>query len=114
MAEREILCHGCRKHVPISTLRYDISGKRLMCGDCRGVEKQEQEEQRIKPLVTGPFGQPKSHKYQCTDCRYSFRRTSTTAVRKCPNCASVKMIKFEKLSADDLLKMADDDRFKGL
>ena len=116
MAEREILCDNCRKHAPIGEMRYDINGTRLICARCRG-EKEEARKPRdpkVEPLVKSPFGGAKINKFQCPKCRYVFRRSTTYPVSKCPNCGGTKLLRYEKITADDVLNMAGDERFSGL
>ena len=116
MVEREILCDNCRKHAPISEMRYDITGKRLICARCRGQKEEELKPRnpKVERLVKSPFGEAKILKFQCVKCHYVFRRSTTHPVTKCPNCGGEKLLKYEKVSADDVLKMSEDKRFSGL
>ncbi|MBR9703603.1 hypothetical protein GOV10_06180, partial [Candidatus Woesearchaeota archaeon] len=59
-------------------------------------------------------GEAKIHKFQCPNCRYVFRRSTTHPVTKCPNCGGTKLLKYDKITANDVLNMSDDDRFSGL
>ena len=114
MAERELRCKNCNKYVPISEMRYESTGTYLVCSACRGKKEEATKPRIVKPLPGTPFGGPKVLKYQCPKCHYMFRRTPTHPVEKCPNCGNAKLLKFEKVTANDVLAMADDKRFDRL
>lgn len=105
--ERELRCKRCNKYVPIKEMKYEKTGTFLVCAACRGEEKKAP---KVMPLVKRPFGEPKLYKYQCRDCRYQFKRSPVSPVSKCPNCGSSKLIRYEKMDADDVLKLADIDK----
>lgn len=106
-------CGTCKRFAPITEMRYEKTGKFLVCNACRH-EETTAKEPKLRPLVTSPFDGAKVLKYQCPSCRYTFRRTPTHPVNKCPNCNSSKLLRYEKVSADDVLKMTDDEKFSGL
>jgi len=104
----EYFCGNCNKKAAVHEMRYDSTGSHLLCSACRGEQKPE----KVEPFAKTPFEGGKTLKYQCPKCKYAFRRSHTPV--KCPNCAGKKLIRYEKVTADDVLKMTDDERFSGL
>ena len=76
----------------------------MACKACLGIiDREFAERRRQEGMLYG---------FQCITCRYRFSRTANNQPQTCPQCGKRGFLKFEKekLSANRLLRMADDPR----
>ena len=113
MVERELKCKRCSKFVPIVELRMEPDGKSYLCNECRANRTPQTAIKQNKTPVGVPVGGPRISKYQCVKCHHMFKRSATVDA-VCPICAGTKLIKYEKLDADKIIKLSEDKRFENL
>jgi DNA-directed RNA polymerase subunit RPC12/RpoP len=89
-------------------VRYLPDRSGVACKDCLGIT--EKEERAARAEVGKLYG------YQCIACRYRFTRSLRNVPEVCPQCAAREFVRFEteKLTADNLLKAADDPSLERL
>jgi len=105
---RWLRCARCNKEFEFQDVRYLPDRSGVACKTCLGITEREHEEQRRREGQLLGF--------QCIDCRYLFYRSASNKPEVCPQCGKREFLKFqkEKLSADAILKLADDPRFERL
>ena len=99
---RWLRCARCGKDFEFSQVRYLPDRSGVACRQCLGIVEREQAATRKE--------EGKLYRFQCVACRYMFRRTLANQPSRCPQCGKTDILKFERLSADQLLRIADDPR----
>jgi DNA-directed RNA polymerase subunit RPC12/RpoP len=105
---RGVKCVRCLKEFGFDEVRYLPDRSGVACKACLGIiEKEHAEIRRREGKLFG---------FQCIGCRYRFHRSANNKPEVCPQCGKREFIKFEKekLTADNLLKIATDPRLEHL
>jgi DNA-directed RNA polymerase subunit RPC12/RpoP len=105
---RWLRCVRCNKDYDFEQVRYLPDRSGVACKTCLGIVDREHAELRKR--------EGKLLNFQCVGCRYMFSRSAAHQPENCPQCGKRDIIKFEKekLSANTLLKLADDPRLDHL
>jgi len=96
--ERKIACSRCRKIVPISDIKYVLTGKDMkleLCSECRG-EKAKPATHGIKVIKSTPTDSKKIS-YLCARCKYKFKADPKAVSLKCPYCGKSDKVMEYKL-----------------
>ena len=96
--DRKIACSRCRKIVPISDIKYVLSGKDMkleLCSECRG-EKVKPATPGIKVVKSSPADANKVT-FLCARCKYKFKADPKNSVLKCPYCGKSDKVMEYKL-----------------
>jgi DNA-directed RNA polymerase subunit RPC12/RpoP len=125
MAEfgRLYTCAKCKEKVPNHYIRYDQTGKDIICLSCYNKQhpgKIEQKPSLKKNLPNLPKKQKPEKKqeepyiyYICNSCKYKFKiRRGSKKAKRCPYCGKfdLRNLMEETFTADDLIKMALEDK----
>jgi|GEM_PF-2499803 len=105
---RSMRCARCGKEFPFDQVRYLPDRTGVACRPCLGIaEKEHAERRRVES---------KLFSFQCISCRYQFSRSANNKPEVCPQCGKREFLKYDKerLTADALLRIADDPRLDHL
>jgi len=105
---RWLRCTRCRNDYAFHDVRYLPDKSGVACKQCLGILQQE--------LAVRRKTEGRLYGFQCIACRYMFTRTLKNSPMQCPQCGKHELLQFqkEKLTANTLLKVADDARFERL
>jgi predicted Zn-ribbon and HTH transcriptional regulator len=92
---RIIICKDCRKKTSIDNVRYDKTGKELVCITCYSRTPSQQNIKQSEPR----------EKMMCLGCNYKFGlNQKSKAARRCPYCASENITPYESVTAKHVLE----------
>ena len=103
---RGVKCTRCAKEFTFNDVRYLPDKSGMACKACLGIIDREHAEVRKR--------EGKLFGFQCISCRYRFHRSANNKPEVCPQCGKRDFLKFEKekLTAHNILKLADDPRLE--
>ncbi|RJQ17157.1 hypothetical protein C4573_03830 [Candidatus Woesearchaeota archaeon] len=107
-AELKLKCNSCGNRFRVMTMKYDKTGKNLICEDCYA--RQNPQTARPAPTVK-PAEQKEVDKWYCKKCGYKFSRKKGAVVSRCPYCNNAMVAKQEDLHAASLVDQSSDGRF---
>jgi len=122
-----LTCGSCGVRTPISSMRYNLGGSKLICPSC--VEKERggikpgtthspvavklQKEQSLKQASQPSEAGPGVASYYCRNCHFKFSRRRDMDVGTCPYCGKDSVGMAYEGKAQDLIeesaKGKDDD-----
>ncbi len=103
VSQRE--CHGCKKIVPASDMKYMLKGKSMVavCPECRTKNAAPADKSMKKEA-------PQKKTYICAKCKYKFKVSPDQEIFvQCPYCGrSDSVTKYQVLSSEALLKSVEE------
>ena len=136
--EKTRRCWSCKKVVPLRGMRYDISGKDLICTECLAKErsgekgKMEQNNNDVKNTVTtgsndkianianiddinikirNSDDDEKTVSYQCGGCGFGFSKERGAVIENCPYCGKARVRTAFRDSTQKLIDETEKEKF---
>jgi DNA-directed RNA polymerase subunit RPC12/RpoP len=111
-------CYKCGEEYPATEMRY-VDTKKMVCRHCldrnKDVKKGKiSEDERKKPIraLVEEEEQEKVVSYNCTACKYSFKRKESVNVTTCPYCGKSGKVEMQKKNAaSSIIKDSMDKRY---
>jgi predicted RNA-binding Zn-ribbon protein involved in translation (DUF1610 family) len=126
--DRARKCWKCNNSAQISEMRYDKTGKDLICANCLIADRGHSQEQKSeaststkkeypasnpRPIIKPSVETSKSDKsnYQCGSCGFGFTREKSAIVNACPYCGKNNVRNAFKNSAQNLIEESQRENF---
>ncbi|PIY60062.1 hypothetical protein COY95_03760 [Candidatus Woesearchaeota archaeon CG_4_10_14_0_8_um_filter_47_5] len=105
-------CHYCKNKV--KDIRYDSTGRHLICRECYAKKPQTAHEPKktvqVSSITKPVFPAPKERiKFQCKACNYIFSRKKESPIAsRCPYCGHENIVPKEVLTAEKILRESEE------
>jgi len=117
-------CWSCKKVVEMTDMRYDSSGKDLICADC--LAKENRGQSTVSEMITAAKAEDevksnevnslsneevKALSYQCGSCRLGFSIPKGAVANNCPYCGKGNVRIAFRDSAQSLIEQSARENF---
>lgn len=126
--DRTRRCWKCNNFSPISEMRYDKTGKDLICAACLIADRGPATEQKNEPASSTKMEYPASDpkpvvkprvettesnmaSYQCGSCGFGFTKEKSAIVNACPYCGKNNVRNAFRNSAQSLIEESQREPF---
>src|SRR3989338_7173455 len=105
-------CALCTLKFPFEKIKYSTDGKRIICIDCyskltKNNQKTDELKRRVNPNSMAQY-EGKGIEVMCANCNYKFHYKPNFKPT-CPYCSGNKIVKYENITANNLLQEASTD-----